>query len=202
MTWVKVCGVTRAVDVEVAVAAGADAVGFVVAAGSPRRLALEEVAGLAAGLPLLTVLVTVDLPADRVLDALEVADVGGLQPHGRFAAAAARIAVREGYRVLRPVPVGPRGPLVPPEEIPDDETILFDTAGSGHGGSGRSFAWDLVAGVRRPFVLAGGLGPGTVGEAVARVRPWGVDAASGLERAPGVKDHGKVRAFIEEAKAW
>jgi phosphoribosylanthranilate isomerase len=79
---------------------------------------------------------------------------------------------------------------------------LFDTAVSGlHGGTGTAFDWSLLAEVHDPFVLAGGLGPDNVAEAIAVIRPFGVDASSRLEVAPGIKDPDSIRAFIKEAKS-
>jgi phosphoribosylanthranilate isomerase len=79
---------------------------------------------------------------------------------------------------------------------------LVDTADDSiYGGTGRTFDWRLVAGLERDFVLAGGLGPHNVEEAVRLVRPWGVDASSGLEAAPGIKDPGKVIDFVRKAKS-
>ena len=98
--------------------------------------------------------------------------------------------------MLRPIKV--TGPIdlsgISGDELPllDSDTI---------GGTGAAFAWEWVEGVTRPFVLAGGLSPENVSEAVAQVQPWGVDASSGLESAPGIKDLAKVVEFVQQAKA-
>ena len=197
-TWVKVCGLTREADVAVAVQAGADAVGFVIAPNSPRAVTIDRARELAVGVTAQPVLVSVDLTPDEVLDTARSAGISGVQPHGRSALAAAVAAVRAGLFVLQPAPVA--RPFVVPE-IADGALALFDTADpERHGGTGRTFQWDLVAPYRGDFVMAGGLGPDNVAAAVAAVRPFGVDASSGLEREAGIKDHGKVTAFIEEAK--
>ena len=198
MTWVKVCGLTRSEDVTAAVAAGADAVGFVVAPKSPRRVTIDQVAGLAAGIEAIRILVTVDLEPAALISAAMTAGVDGVQPHGRHADAAVIAAKDLGLFVLRPVPIGDYFEL---PALPTGVVPLLDTYRPGrHGGTGETFDWDLAERVPGPIVLAGGLGPDNVGAAVRTVRPWGVDASSRLEAAAGIKDHGKVAAFVREAK--
>jgi phosphoribosylanthranilate isomerase len=198
MTWVKVCGLTRREDVDAAVAAGADAVGFVVAPESPRAVSVDAVAKLASGIAIRRVVVTVGLEPAALIAAARHAGVDAVQPHGAHSAAAALAAIDEGLFVLQPIPVG--------EAVTQAATVsgalpLYDTADAArHGGTGRSFDWELVARLPGAFVIAGGLGPDNVADAVRAVRPFGVDASSRLEAAVGVKDHGKVAAFIREAK--
>lgn len=197
MTWVKVCGVRRSADVRAAEDAGADAVGLVVAP-SVRRILPEEAAVLAASTALETYLVTVDAPPAEVLDLARRTGVTGVQPHGRDAAAAAAAAAGAGLRVLFPVAAGPDLDL---DSVPAPYVPLVDAASPGrHGGSGR--LWDRrgFPAVHRSWVMAGGLGPGTVAAAVAELAPWGVDASSRLESAPGVKDPALVAAYVREAK--
>jgi phosphoribosylanthranilate isomerase len=199
MTWVKVCGMTNRDDVVAAAAAGADAVGFVTWAGSPRRVSPEQAAGLGRDLTIARVLVTVHQPADALLAAAATAGVDGVQPGGDHATEAAAAAHQAGYMVLRPVPVGGGTPDL--AGVGEGEIPLFDTARPGsHGGTGEAFDWSLAAALDREFVLAGGLGPDNVAAAVALGRPWGVDASSRLEREPGRKDHDLVRRFVTEAK--
>lgn len=194
--FVKVCGLGSPDDVSVAADAGADAVGFVWWERSPRHRDLDEIRNLAGASPLTTVLVTVDLDSDSLLAAAARAGVDAVQPHGRNAAVAAATARRMGFRVIRPVPAGE----VPPDVAPED-LLLVDTPDTDlPGGTGRPFDWDMASEVGRSFLLAGGLGPANVGEAVRRVRPFGVDASSGLESSPGVKDADLIRRFVEEAR--
>lgn len=195
MTWVKVCGLSRSAEVETAVAAGADAIGFVFYERSPRNIAPEQARRLGAGLDALTVAVTVGLDADSLLHVADLAGVGAVQPHGENASVAARAALEAGLAVLRPVPV--TGP-VDVSGLPGGELPLLDS--DVIGGTGAVFDWTWLEGVDRPYVLAGGLGPDNVADAIARVKPWGVDASSGLESAPGVKDLAKVVAFVSLAK--
>lgn len=195
MTWVKVCGLSRPDEVEAAVTAGADAIGFVFYEPSPRNVDPATARALGAGVPVLTVAVTVDLDADSLLHVAEMSGVGAVQPHGAGAALAARSALKAGLSVLRPLKA--TGPVdlgvIPSEELPllDSDTV---------GGTGAVFDWSWLTGLTRPYVLAGGLGPDNVAEAVARVGPWGVDASSGLESSPGTKDLAKVASYVERAK--
>jgi phosphoribosylanthranilate isomerase len=197
MTWVKVCGMTRVEDVTAAVEAGADAVGIVLIPSSPRFVPRERAAELvAAAGGVRRVMLTVDLAPGDLSGLLEETGADGIQPYGVEASAVATAAMAAGVFVLRPVPVGIGLDLPGPGEgIP-----LLDAAGPALGGTGLRFDWDLATGIDVPWVLAGGLGPDNVAEAVARVRPWGVDASSGLEEAPGIKDHGRVATFVREAK--
>lgn len=195
MTWVKICGLRRPDDVAAAVEAGADAIGFVLHPESVRAVTAAEARQLGDGAPVIRVAVTVDRSPEELLDVAARAGVDGVQPHGRDAARAARAAVAAGYLVLRPLAAG--GPFRL-EDIPAAEIPLFDTGAIG--GSGRRFDWDLIPVTSRRFVLAGGLDPAVVAEAVRTVRPWGVDASSGLESTPGVKDPRKITAFVENAK--
>ena len=196
MTWVKVCGVTSLDAVEAAVAAGADAIGFVSHPGSPRYLSLHAIAELADGVPITTVVLTVDLGVAAAMTAVEATGVTGIQPYGPNARAIVATAADRGLFVLHPIPAGA------PDRPADDRAIrLLDTQDETvHGGTGRTFDWSLAADVPAPFVLAGGLDPDNVEEAIRIVAPWGVDASSGLEAAPGIKDPGKVTDFVRKAK--
>jgi phosphoribosylanthranilate isomerase len=195
MTWVKVCGLSRPEEVAVAVAAGADAIGFVFYEPSPRAITPVLARSLGSDSGVLTVAVTVGLDADSLLHLADVAGVGAVQPHGAHAGPAAAAAVAAGLAVLRPVQVD--GP-VDLSTIPAAELPLLDS--DSVGGTGAAFDWSWTAGIERRFVLAGGLGPDNLAAAIAQVQPWGVDASSGLESAPGVKDLAKVTAFVEQAK--
>ena len=195
MTWVKVCGLTRSEDVTHAVGVGADAVGFVAYPGSLRYVPLPTIAALAADVPVLTVLLTVD-DADIAMAAAETTGVRAIQPYGPDAAEIVRRALAAHLEVLHPMhhPADPH--TVAPEAIPLIDTPDRDL----YGGTGRTFEWQDLVEIERDFVLAGGLGPHNVADAIRIVRPWGVDASSGLEAAPGIKDPGKVSLFVEEAK--
>jgi len=195
--WVKVCGLTRTPDVAAAVEAGADAVGFVAYAGSPRYAPVEAIATLARGVPITRIVLTVDVDVDAALEIVRATGVDGIQPYGQHAADVSAAARSGGLMVLRPVTAAPNLDL----PVHDGAIPLVDTSDESlHGGTGRTFDWSLVRDIGRSFVLAGGLGPDNVAAAIAATRPWGVDASSRLEVEPGVKDAGKVAAFIQEAK--
>jgi len=198
MTWVKLCGMTRREDVLAAESLGADAVGFVVYPGSPRRIGLDDVAAIGRGIGIDRYLVTVDMRPAELLEAAGRSTVTGVQPHGDHAVEAASAALAAGLKVLFPVPVGDEAPDL--GRVPDGSVPILDRASAGHGGTGRTFDWSLAEGVTVPWVLAGGLTPGTVADAVATAHPWGVDVASGVEDVPGVKDHEAMRRFIEAVR--
>ena len=200
MTWVKVCGLTRESDVADAVDAGADALGFVLAPRSPRAIDRGRAAALMDGVPVLRVLVTVDSPARDVEDVVAATGADGIQPHGDHADEAARWAQESGLFVLRPLWRDTNGAWGD-NEIPLGQIPLLDSAtGDEHGGTGRPLDWNRVVPLERRFVLAGGLTPDNVAAAIETVEPWGVDASSGLESAPGIKDPARVAAFLQEAK--
>ena len=195
MTWVKVCGLSRPEDVEAASAAAADAIGFVFYPPSPRAVPPDRARQLGEGFAGLTVAVTVDLDAASLLSLASEAQVGGVQPHGAHAEEAARAARAAGLAVLRPIKVA--GP-VDLDGLDDDQVPLLDS--DVLGGTGRPFDWSWIRRIDRAFVLAGGLTPDNVALAIERVHPWGVDASSGLESSPGIKDPEKVAAFVREAR--
>jgi phosphoribosylanthranilate isomerase len=197
VTWVKVCGLATAEDVRVAQRAGADAVGFVTVPSSPRFISLHKAIDLAEGTSLASVLLTMDEEPDRVLEILETTAITGIQPYGRMRLEAAAAAEAAGHLVLYATRATPGLDVRSLPGIP-----LLDSPSNGElGGTGRTFDWALADGLERDFVLAGGLGPNNIVDAITRVRPWGVDASSGLERAAGLKDHGMVADFIEKAKS-
>ena len=196
MTWVKVCGLSRPEDVEVAAAAGADAIGFVFYPQSPRLVTIEQAWDLGSGFEGMRVALTVGLEPAELLRLAAATRVEAVQPYGPNAQAAAVAAQQEGLQVLFPLVVTERPDFA---ALPAGVIPLLDSADVG--GSGATFEWGLAVGLGQDFVMAGGLTPDNVGGAIDRVKPWGVDASSGLESAPGIKDPAKVTAFVEKAKA-
>ena len=196
----KVCGLTRESDVAAAVDSGADALGFVLAQGSPRQISTERAADLMEGVPVLRILLTVDASIEEMAAAVDAAYPDGLQPYGHHAEEVAAWGSANGLLVLQPLRRGPTGSwgvgTVPEGQIP----LLDSASGTELGGTGVPLDWDSLARPDRRFVLAGGLDPSNVATAIATLRPWGVDASTGLESAPGVKDSARVAAFVEEAK--
>ncbi len=200
---VKICGLARARDVEAAVRAGADALGFVFWPGSPRAVRPADVARWTAGLErrILRVGVFVDAEPGAVRRAREEAGLDVAQLHGRETPA---VGARVGGRLWRVCRAA-----APPEEAAwiaaGLEAWVADApAGTMPGGTGRPADWAAAAGLvgraARPVVLAGGLTPENVVEAVRRVQPWGVDVSSGVESAPGRKDADRMRIFVEQCR--
>jgi phosphoribosylanthranilate isomerase len=198
--FVKICGVTTEEDALLAVAMDADAVGFIFAAGSPRQIAPQQARDIARRLPaeVLTVGVFRDEAPERVVSIVNEAGLRGAQLHGRESAEATRyVAERIPFTIKVFTPDDPA--LARAHEF-GAKVVMLDGA---RPGSGETWDWDLAASVPEGtrLLLAGGLDPDNVAEAVRAVRPWGVDAASGTERSPGRKDPRKVRLFVANARA-
>lgn len=195
MTLVKICGITSAEDLEAAVDAGADALGFNFWPRSPRFITMDAAAELVRAVPegVLKVGVFVDTSAGEMERTAAELNLDIIQLHG----AADRTP---GVRFWQAVSAGTEG-WRETMESSRAEAFLVDTpAGKERGGTGRTFDWSLLDGVTQRIVLAGGLGPDNVAEAVRRVRPWGVDACSRLESAPGRKDAARMRAFVQAVR--
>jgi phosphoribosylanthranilate isomerase len=203
---VKICGCTSAADVEIAVEAGADAVGVILAEESERRVTIERFRELAAAVPALVTLVAVfvDPPSSLVDEALKAGAIPqfhGYEPADACEAFAAGPYLK-AYHV-RADHVQTRATFEAFARPFEHATWLFDTAGASgrSGGTGRTFSWEIareLAGERR-FVVSGGLTPENVAECVRTVRPYAVDVRSGVET-NGVKDSVKVRAFVEAVR--
>lgn len=197
--FVKICGVTNEEDALLAVALGADAVGFIFAP-SPRRMAAAAVHDIIRRLPptVLTVGVFRDELPERVIEIVHSVGLKAAQLHGHEPPATTK-RVRESVRfVIQAFPAEP-GALDRAGEHGAD-VVLVDSPSPG---SGHVFDWRLVDGAPSGMrlLLAGGLNPDNVAEAVELVRPWGVDVASGVESSPGRKDPLKLKAFIDRARA-
>ncbi len=199
---VKICGITRLEDARAACEAGADALGFVFYARSPRHLAIEQARSLVTALPpfVTSVGLFVDAEPAFVRQALKEVPLDLLQFHGGESPDECR---GFGRPYLKAVRVRPGADLLKyATEYHDALGLLLDAYVSGvPGGTGERFDWSLIpAHLPKPVVLSGGLTPENVAEAVEQIRPWAVDVSSGVEARPGVKDATKVAAFIEHAK--
>ncbi len=202
MARVKICGITRAEDLHAACHAGADALGFVFYAKSPRCLSIEQAAALVAQMPpfVQSVGLFVDAEPAFVESVLKAAPLDLLQFHGNETPAYCRAF---GRPYLKAVRMRPGADLVKYcADFHDARALLLDAYVPGvPGGTGERFDWGLIpAGLPKPIVLSGGLNPDNVGLAVETVRPWAVDVSSGVEAAPGIKDAARVAAFIENAR--
>jgi phosphoribosylanthranilate isomerase len=201
-TRIKICGITNVADGQAAIEAGADALGFIFYGKSPRFVALETAAEISKGLPpfIMRVGVFVNAPEEFVTRAIAESGLTMLQFHGdetpEFCTQFGLMSMK-AFRMHGPETL---------EELPKYETdaYLLDAYSSTTlGGSGEKFNWDLAVEAQKigkPIFLAGGLTPGNVADAIRKVRPFGVDVSSGVERVPGKKDHEKVKAFITAAR--
>jgi phosphoribosylanthranilate isomerase len=201
VTRVKVCGITRLEDAELAAELGAWAIGFVLWPHSPRAADRMAAVAIAAALRRRVELVGVFVNAtlDEIAHAAEELHLTHLQLHGdegpSFCAEAGR---RTGAKVIKAIRVASAADFQDLERYHTDLHLL-DTAVRGlRGGSGRTWDWALAARRRRhvPVILSGGLGADNVAAGIAAVEPWAVDVSSGVEASPGVKDPAKLRAFM------
>jgi phosphoribosylanthranilate isomerase len=196
-TRIKICGLTREEDVDAAVAAGADAIGFVFYPPSPRYVAPQRAAELARRIPPFvdTVGLFVNETAETVRAACAAVPLNLLQFHGDEDATYCRQFSRPWLRAAR---VRPGLDLVEfARSFPDARGLLLDAFVDGYGGGGHVFDWTLIPpGLPGHLVLSGGLNADNVGDAIKRVRPVAVDVSSGVETSKGIKDHQKIAAFV------
>jgi phosphoribosylanthranilate isomerase len=197
--FVKICGITTEEDALLAVAMGADAIGFNFVPSSSRFLAVSRAADIAKRLPpeILTVGVFRDEAPARVVELTNQAGLRAAQLHGRESAEETRWVRQRVPVVIRAFPGG--DPELARAPGYGADVVMIDSASPG---SGKVFDWSLAEGAPSGLriLLAGGLTPDNVAEAIERVRPWGVDVATGVESAPGVKDPSLVRRFVRNAK--
>ena len=197
-TRVKVCGITRIEDAQAAVAAGADAIGLVFYAGSPRVVSIEQARAIAAVVPPFVSVVGlfVDESAEVIREVLSRVNLSLLQFHGSETPDQCRL-YRRPY--LKAIHMRDNVDLRNEEaRFADAAGLLLDAFAQGQfGGSGRTFDWSCVPAQRtKPIVLAGGLTPENVGEAIRRVHPDAVDVTSGVEARKGIKDPARIVAFV------
>jgi phosphoribosylanthranilate isomerase len=203
MVHVKICGITSLEDARLAVEAGADALGFVFYPPSPRYVTPEQAEQIVQTLPpfVTTVGLFVDAALDIINDTAARCGLDRIQLHGRETPEYCRQVTRP---VIKAVRIKDAASLA---HVPDYKVsaYLLDTyvEGALPGGTGASFSWELAARAKPygPVILAGGLTPENIEVAIVQTRPYGVDVSTGVERAPGIKDHQKVRDFIARAKA-
>ena len=205
MTRVKICGITREADLQAAVTAGADAIGIVtdVPKETPREVSPERAAELIGAVPPFVTSVLVTMPEDpeRTIELAEAVAPDVLQVHGSSGVGdVAYLSSKTDATVLTAVTADEVTLARRYADVADG--LLVDT--DHVGGTGRTHDWsksrDLVADLDVPVILAGGLSPTNVAEAVTTVDPFGVDVATGVEAEGGRKDHDAVTAFVERAK--
>lgn len=195
---VKVCGVRRAEDAWLAAELGASAIGLIFWPGSARMVDLERARDIVAGLPpfVTPVGVFVNQPRAEVLWIAEAVKLGAVQLHGDEPP---EWYASFPHRVIKAVAVNDGFDAAAVAEVAPGATVLLDAHDPvRRGGTGRVIDWTVAAAAarRRPVILSGGLTPDNVRAAADAVRPYAVDVASGVESAPGVKDHAKLRAFF------
>ncbi|WP_460116740.1 phosphoribosylanthranilate isomerase [Pseudomonas sp. S2_C03] len=198
----KICGITRIEDALAAVEAGADAIGFVFYPGSPRAVTFQQARDIIKALPpfVTTVGLFVNVSHCELGELLDAVPLDVLQFHGDEPAADCECWHRPYIKALR-VKAGD-DIAAACRAFPNASGILLDAYVEGvPGGTGEAFDWSLIPkGLNKPIILAGGLTPDNVAEAIARVQPYAVDVSGGVEASRGIKDHAKIRAFIEAVR--
>jgi phosphoribosylanthranilate isomerase len=202
MTRIKICGITREQDLQAAVAAGADALGFVFYDKSPRNIAAQRAAELLRALPpfVTSVGLFVDPSEGMVREVLAQVPLDVLQFHGDESP---EFCAQFGRPYLKAIRVRSGVDLVEcAARYADAQGLLLDAYVDGvQGGTGESFDWALIPReLSLPVILSGGLHPANVALAVRAVRPYAVDVSSGVEASKGIKDAAKIAAFIKEVK--
>ena len=200
-TRIKICGLTREADVDAAVLAGADAIGFVLYERSARFVSAARAGELARRLPpfVTPVLLLVNASADLLRTALQAVPQALLQFHGDESPAQCQ-APRRAY--LRAARMAPGFDLLDfGSRYRSAQALLLDAHVDGYGGGGKAFDWSLIPpSVPLPVVLSGGLNAANVIEGISRVRPWAVDVSSGVESSRGIKDAGLMRRFCDAVR--
>ncbi|MGQ0555271.1 MAG: phosphoribosylanthranilate isomerase [Nitrospiraceae bacterium] len=202
---IKICGITSVEDADVAVKAGADALGFVMYPKSPRWVEPTVARSIIAGLPpfVLPVGVFVNEEADRVRALMDECGFALAQLHGDESALYCQNLGRPALKALRLKDRGTFLALAEFQGRANVRGVLIDAfSDQAYGGTGQTVDWTLAQEAARsiPIILAGGLTPTNVAEAIAQVRPYGVDVSSGVEQSPGKKDPNKVKGFIQAAR--
>ncbi|PIP73430.1 MAG: phosphoribosylanthranilate isomerase [Nitrospinae bacterium CG22_combo_CG10-13_8_21_14_all_47_10] len=199
---VKVCGMTQWEDAEYAVEQGADAVGFIFYKKSPRSVTMKEAREIILKLPPFvdTVGVFVNESPDRVNKIANYCGLDLVQLHGEESPAFCRKIHR---RVIKAFRVAGLQSIKQMEKYSVSGFLLDTFCDDLHGGTGKTFDWNLALPAKKmgPVILAGGLTPRNVAQAVRQVRPYGVDVCSGVEKTPGIKDPEKVRAFLKNIRS-
>ncbi len=203
-TRIKFCGMTRAGDIRLASELGVDAVGFIFAKGSPRRVAPGEARAMRQALAPMVDAVALfrNNGREEVREVMRSVRPSLLQFHGEEEDAFCRSFNLPYMKAIAMGGAAEVGARALQQEYPHASAFLFDShAPGGGGGTGVAFDWARIpAGVHRPYLLAGGIRPENVFDAILATQPWGVDVSSGIESAPGIKDGDRMRTFVEEVR--
>ena len=200
---VKICGTTSLKDAFLAVESGADAIGFIFYKMSPRSISQKEAKEIILQLPpfIETVGVFVNETSDKINRIAEQCKLNSIQLHGEESPALCRRVKRKVIKAFRVKDADSLKSIA----SYDVSGFLLDSYNDGSkGGTGQVFDWNLALRVKKqgPVILAGGLNPYNVFTAIHRVKPYGVDVCSGVEKSPGIKDHEKIREFIKSVRRF
>jgi len=199
---VKICGMTNLKDVKVAVDGGVDAVGFIFYKKSPRSVTMQAVRKIVLELPPFvdSVGVFVNETAEQINKIADRCNLDRVQLHGNESPAFCKKIRR---RVIKAIRVKDIQSLKKLSDYPVSSFLLDTFSEDQYGGTGRVFDWNLAYPAKKygPIILAGGLTPNNVRQAIQRIQPYGVDVCSGVESQPGIKDHKKMQIFLKNVKA-
>ena len=199
---VKICGMTNLKDVKVAVDGGVDAVGFIFYKKSPRSVTMQAVRKIVLELPPFvdSVGVFVNETAEQINKIADRCNLDRVQLHGNESPTFCKKIRR---RVIKAIRVKDIQSLKKLSDYPVSSFLLDTFSEDQYGGTGKVFDWNLAFPAKKygPIILAGGLTPNNVRQAIQRIRPYGVDVCSGVESQPGIKDHKKMQAFLKNVKA-
>ena len=199
---VKICGMTNLKDVKVAVDSGVDAVGFIFYKKSPRSVTMQAVRKIVLELPPFvdSVGVFVNETAEQINKIADRCNLDRVQLHGNESPSFCKKIRR---RVIKAIRVKDIQSLKKLSDYPVSSFLLDTFSEDQYGGTGRVFDWNLAYPAKKygPIILAGGLTPNNVRQAIQRIQPYGVDVCSGVESQPGIKDHKKMQIFLKNVKA-
>lgn len=199
---VKICGMTNLKDVKVAVDGGVDAVGFIFYKKSPRSVTMQAVREIVLELPPFvdSVGVFVNETAEQINKIADHCKLDRVQLHGDESPAFCKKIRRRVIKVIRVKDIQSLKKL---SDYPVSSFLLDTFSEDQYGGTGKVFDWNLAYSAKKygPIILAGGLTPNNVRQAIQRIQPYGVDVCSGVESQPGIKDHKKMQAFLKNVKA-
>ena len=199
---VKICGMTNLKDVKVAVDGGVDAVGFIFYKKSPRSVTMQAVRKIVLELPPFvdSVGIFVNETAEQINKIADRCNLDRVQLHGNESPSFCKKIRR---RVIKAIRVKDIQSLKKLSDYPVSSFLLDTFSEDQYGGTGRVFDWNLAYPAKKygPIILAGGLTPNNVRQAIQRIQPYGVDVCSGVESQPGIKDHKKMQIFLKNVKA-